>query len=672
MNNNIYLDIAPEVDSALKEGRPVVALESTIISHGMPYPQNVETAVNVENIIRSEGAVPATIAVIGGKMKVGLSRQEIEYLGKKGMAVTKASRRDLPSLAAKKMDGATTVASTMIIAAMAGIKIFATGGIGGVHRGAETTMDISADLEELGRTDVTVVCAGAKSILDIGLTLEYLETKGVPVLGYGTDELPAFYCRESGFGVDYRVDTPEELAATIKAKHDMGVHGGILVGNPIPKQYEMPKAMADRAIDIAVKKAEENGIKGKQLTPFLLALVKEMTGGMSLDSNIQLVYNNARVAAKTAVALAVLEAQDKAEEHEEENLDMLRAEIADDTAESIGREIAAFRTEVENLISQKMASMPAMPFMNPYMNPYQQMPYQQQNPYAAQQPAPNPYQQYQQNPYQPAPNPYQQQYQPAPAQPYVNPYKPVRPAPQSEPEPTPAPQPAYKAVPDDQWVNPFAPKREKAHEPQPEPTPVGGDAPASNVIARTSDEVMAMVEETVEKPEEAAPEAVEAPEIVEQPAEEASSEAVEAPEAEETVEEAPAEPEKPAQDEYVSPFDDPMGGDDDNTLTEYVPPVREKKERKPDNMVKPEMDTEGMTSYDPNFYRKRAEERKQRIAEAAGEAKHREEEKAAEPEYIDCKGPLEYTGEHEWPWKCSRCGQLFKKHEIPHKCVKTD
>ena len=672
MNNNIYLDIAPEVDSALKEGRPVVALESTIISHGMPYPQNVETAVNVENIIRSEGAVPATIAVIGGKMKVGLSRQEIEYLGKKGMAVTKASRRDLPSLAAKKMDGATTVASTMIIAAMAGIKIFATGGIGGVHRGAETTMDISADLEELGRTDVTVVCAGAKSILDIGLTLEYLETKGVPVLGYGTDELPAFYCRESGFGVDYRVDTPEELAATIKAKHDMGVHGGILVGNPIPKQYEMPKAMADRAIDIAVKKAEENGIKGKQLTPFLLALVKEMTGGMSLDSNIQLVYNNARVAAKTAVALTVLEAQDKAEEHEEESLDMLRAEIADDTAESIGREIAAFRTEVENLISQKMASMPAMPFMNPYMNPYQQMPYQQQNPYAAQQPAPNPYQQYQQNPYQPAPNPYQQQYQPAPAQPYVNPYKPVRPASQPEPEPTPAPQPAYKAVPDDQWVNPFAPKREKAPEPQPEPTPVGGDAPASNVIARTSDEVMAMVEETVEKPEEAAPEAVEAPEIVEQPAEEASSEAVEAPEAEETVEEAPAEPEKPAQDEYVSPFDDPMGGDDDNTLTEYVPPVREKKERKPDNMVKPEMDTEGMTSYDPNFYRKRAEERKQRIAEAAGEAKHREEEKAAEPEYIDCKGPLEYTGEHEWPWKCSRCGQLFKKHEIPHKCVKTD
>ena len=253
MNNNIYLDIAPEVDSALKEGRPVVALESTIISHGMPYPQNVETAVNVENIIRSEGAVPATIAVIGGKMKVGLSRREIEYLGKKGMAVTKASRRDLPSLAAKTMDGATTVASTMIIAAMAGIKIFATGGIGGVHRGAETTMDISADLEERAHTPVMVVCAGAKSILDLGLTLEYLETKGVPVLGYQTKELPAFYTRRSGFEVDYRVDSPEQLAKIFRTHNDLALSGGIVVGNPIPKQYEMPNAMSICAFDIAVK-----------------------------------------------------------------------------------------------------------------------------------------------------------------------------------------------------------------------------------------------------------------------------------------------------------------------------------------------------------------------------------------------------------------------------------
>ena len=303
MNKSFYLDIAPEVGAALKEGRPVVALESTIISHGMPYPQNVETARNVEDIIRSEGAVPATIAIIGGKMKVGLSADEIEYLGKKGMAVTKASRRDLPVLAAKGMDGATTVASTMIIAAMAGIKIFATGGIGGVHRGAETTMDISADLEELGRTDVTVVCAGAKSILDIGLTLEYLETKGVPVLGYGTDELPAFYCRESGFGVDYRVDSPEELAAMFRAQRDLGYKGGMLVTNPIPEEYAMDKAVIDAAIEQALKESVEQGVHGKETTPFLLARVVELTGGDSLESNIKLVLNNAAVAAQTACRL---------------------------------------------------------------------------------------------------------------------------------------------------------------------------------------------------------------------------------------------------------------------------------------------------------------------------------------------------------------------------------
>ena len=237
MNN--YLEISPEVQAALAEGKPVVALESTIISHGMPYPQNVETAMNVERIVRENGAVPATIAIIGGKLKAGLSADGIEYLGKKGYDVTKASRRDLPVLVARGEDGATTVATTMIIAAMAGIRVFATGGIGGVHRGAEVTMDISADLEELARTPVLVVCAGAKSILDLGLTLEYLETKGVPVIGYGTDELPAFYTRKSGFGVDYRLDTPDEVAAAFRAKLEMGLGGGMLVTNPIPEQYSM-------------------------------------------------------------------------------------------------------------------------------------------------------------------------------------------------------------------------------------------------------------------------------------------------------------------------------------------------------------------------------------------------------------------------------------------------
>ena len=304
---NKYLDISAEVKAALDAGKPVVALESTIISHGMPYPQNVETALRVEHTIRENGAVPATIAIIGGKLKAGLTPDEIEYLGKKGTGVIKASRRDLPILVAKGEDGATTVTTTMMIAAMAGIKIFATGGIGGVHRGAETTMDISADLEELAMTPVMVICAGAKSILDLGLTLEYLETKGVPVIGYGTEELPAFYTRRSGFKVDYRIDTPEELARSFKAKLDMGIRGGMLVTNPIPEQYSMDEKYINAAIDKAVAKSVELGIKGKATTPFLLAEIKDITGGDSLDANIELVLNNARLAAKTAVEMAKLD-----------------------------------------------------------------------------------------------------------------------------------------------------------------------------------------------------------------------------------------------------------------------------------------------------------------------------------------------------------------------------
>ena len=303
---NRYLDVAPEVSAALQQGKPVVALESTIISHGMPYPKNVETALLVEQTIRENGAVPATIAVIGGRLKAGLSRDEIEYLGKTGRGVAKASRRDLPALVARGADGATTVATTMIIANMAGIRIFATGGIGGVHRGAETTMDISADLEELAHTPVMVVCAGAKSILDLGLTLEYLETKGVPVIGYGTDELPAFYTRRSGFGVDYRVDSPEELAAFYAAQRGLDYPGGMLVTNPIPEEYAMDKDVIDAAIEQALASAKADGIHGKETTPYLLAKVVELTGGESLERNIQLVLNNAAVAARTAACLAAL------------------------------------------------------------------------------------------------------------------------------------------------------------------------------------------------------------------------------------------------------------------------------------------------------------------------------------------------------------------------------
>ena len=298
-----FLNVAPQVREALDAGKPVVALESTIISHGMPYPQNVETALNVERIIRENGAVPATIAIIGGKLKAGLSRDEIEYLGKKGLDVPKASRRDLPVLLSRGADGATTATTTMIAAAMAGVKVFGTGGIGGVHRGAETTMDISADLEELAMTPVLVVCAGAKSILDIGLTLEYLETKGVTVIGYQTEEMPAFYTRRSGFGVDYRLDTPAEIADAFRVKEACGLQGGLLVANPIPEEYAMDPAYINANISAALAECEEKGIKGKAITPFLLDRIQRLTGGASLEANIQLVYNNAALGAEVAKAL---------------------------------------------------------------------------------------------------------------------------------------------------------------------------------------------------------------------------------------------------------------------------------------------------------------------------------------------------------------------------------
>ena len=300
---NAYLSVSPEVRNALNTNRPVVALESTIISHGMPYPQNVETALNVEKIIRENGAVPATVAILGGKLTVGCDPEQIEYLGRKGLAVTKASRRDLPVLLSKGEDGATTVTTTMIGAALAGIRVFATGGIGGVHRGAETTMDISADLEELAETPVLVVCAGAKSILDLGLTLEYLETRGVPVIGYGTEELPAFYTRTSGFRVDYRLDTPKEIADAFRVKLECGLRGGMLVTNPIPEEDSMDPSYISRNIDAAIEECNRLGIHGKQTTPYLLDKIQKLTGGDSLKANIRLVYNNARLGAAIATEL---------------------------------------------------------------------------------------------------------------------------------------------------------------------------------------------------------------------------------------------------------------------------------------------------------------------------------------------------------------------------------
>lgn len=298
-----YIEYSKEVQEALDNHMPIVALESTIISHGMPYPENVETARNCESIVRDNGAVPATIAILNGKLKIGLSDDELEMFGKKGLAISKTSRRDIAYNVANKIDGATTVAATMYIASLAGIKVFATGGIGGVHRGAESTMDISADLEELSETSVAVVCAGAKSILDLGLTLEYLETKGVEVIGYQTSSLPAFYTRTSDFNVNFKIDTPEEIANVFHMKQELNLRGGMLIANPIPKEYSMDPSLINKAIEEAIKEMDRLEIKGKETTPYLLGKIVELTKGNSLKSNIQLVYNNCKLASQISVAL---------------------------------------------------------------------------------------------------------------------------------------------------------------------------------------------------------------------------------------------------------------------------------------------------------------------------------------------------------------------------------
>jgi pseudouridylate synthase len=298
-----YLEYSKEVGNTIENDLPLVALESTIISHGMPYPENVETALNCQRIVREHGAVPATIAILNGKLKVGLSDNEIDFLGKEGVKIQKTSRRDIAYNVTNKINGATTVSATMYIAALAGIKVFATGGIGGVHRGAENTMDISADLEELAMTDVAVISAGAKSILDLGLTLEYLETKGVPVIGFKTETLPAFYCEKSDFKVNFRIDTPLELARLIKTKYDLGLKGGILIANPIPSQHSMDKKLIDKAIQEAIAEMNELGIKGKETTPYLLSKIASITKGKSLESNIALVYNNCKLGAEISVQL---------------------------------------------------------------------------------------------------------------------------------------------------------------------------------------------------------------------------------------------------------------------------------------------------------------------------------------------------------------------------------
>lgn len=302
----MHVRVNQEVEKALKEGKPVIALESTIISHGMPYPQNVETALKVESIIREHGGVPATVGIIDGVGVVGLTKDEIEEMGKRGHSIPKVSRRALPVIFAEQSWGATTVATTMILAADAGVEFFVTGGIGGVHRGAESTFDISADLEELGRTNVTVICAGAKAILDLPKTLEVLETKGVPVLGFKTSELPAFYTRTSGLKVDYEIKDYADAARIVKAKREFGLNGGVLITNPIPEEYSYDPEEINKVINEAIVEMDKKGIKGKECTPFLLAKIAEMTGGKSLEANIQLVFNNAAVGTEIACEYAKL------------------------------------------------------------------------------------------------------------------------------------------------------------------------------------------------------------------------------------------------------------------------------------------------------------------------------------------------------------------------------
>jgi pseudouridine-5'-phosphate glycosidase len=297
-----YISYSEEIQDAIHNNLPIVALESTIIAHGMPFPENAQTANLVEQTVRAHNAIPASIAILNGKLKVGLNEDEIAFLGEQGRNIPKISRRDLAIAIAQKGHGATTVASTMIISALADIKVFATGGIGGVHRGATTTMDVSADLQELAQTNVAVVSAGAKAILDLGLTLEYLETHGVPVLGYQIEEFPAFYTRKSGLKVDQSIDTPQEIAAIMQAKWDLGLNGGLLIANPIPEKFQMEYHNIQETIELAIKEAEEKGIKGKETTPFLLGKIKELSRGESLKANIQLVLNNARLGAAIANA----------------------------------------------------------------------------------------------------------------------------------------------------------------------------------------------------------------------------------------------------------------------------------------------------------------------------------------------------------------------------------
>jgi len=630
MKKNSFIEYSSEAGKALERGKPAVALETTMFSHGAPYPQNFELAKKVGDTVRGEGATPAFIAVIGGKMKVGLTDDELEYICRAGSDLKKAGARDLALLAASGDDGAATASAAMFMAGLAGIRVVALGGIGGVHRGGEDSMDVSADLEELSRTPVMAVTAGPKTILDAGLTLEYLETRGVPVIGYGTDELPAYYTRTSGYKTDYTLTGPAELAKAMRAAGALGVGSGMLVANPVPERYALDASVLGRAIDIAVGKAAELGIRGRELTPFLLTLIKEMTGGKSAEADAAVALGNAKLAAQTAVVLSAIS------DTEDEG-------AGSPAGDAFRRSREEMRAEMSDMFAAYMAGRAPQPVIQPQYVPQQ---------------------------------PLQPQYAPQPAPQYA-----------------PAPQAAAPAatvgsgapILDDRPFIPFVPgQKNDRHGPvktEEEPAPEEQEPPKHEIpaeyradgVPEYSDEPEPIVvEETVTEETAEAVEAVETVETVE--AEEVPE--TQAPEEEPAAQAAPEEPEQ-------APEDAGAGGDS-NEFTVYDPNKyrakheAEKQQRQAEvqqGKAEPE-EKGGLTEYDPDLYHQRALEKKRRMAIASGEdipdeAKTEADRQAEAVAMVDCKGPLEFTGEHPLAWKCTRCGQLFEKHEIPHKRPKT-
>ncbi|HXK77527.1 MAG TPA: pseudouridine-5'-phosphate glycosidase [Oscillospiraceae bacterium] len=641
MNTNPFLEFSPEVESALRNGKPVVALESSTICHTMPYPRGAETVKKAQELIRGEGVAPAAIAILEGKMRIGLSDKEIDYLGRCGTSVAKVSVKDLPVFAAKSMDGATDLAATMKIAKMAGIKLLAAGGIGGVHTFPDEPADIPAEIEELGRTDMLVVCSGC--IQDQGRTLEYLESRGVTVVGFGTESFPAFYTAESDTSLEYRLDSAPEVAKAFRAKETLGIESSVLVLNPVPAGDAMGRSVIDRALGIAVPKADELGLRGKDRMPFLLALIKEMTGGMGLDTNAALLLNNARAAAQIGYLLSAIAEIDGAGDgkgFDPAAVLRIRNDIAEEIGTGIAKDFETFRSEFRAEIEEMLSAFePASPEPAAELS-------ESEIPQAAS--------------YRPA-------YTPSPALSRAPSYAP----PEPEPEPQPVVYSEEPHAPTPSAIANFKPQGQMVEEREKEAELDGDYRPTEynpkNFGKNKEETAPEPALEASAEQEPAAQESVMEEAII-PPVSEKEPAAEELPEEEPVVTETEPAPEAESEEERSEEAAGGSSGENEYQPTDYNPANFGKHQE--ENEEQSDKEEIGTTSYDPEFYRKRSEERKHRIAAAAGEERHKEEEKGAEPEYVDCKGPLEFTGEHPWAWKCTRCGQLFQKHELPHKRVK--